>query len=187
MKKVFIMSNDKTFERGVMEALPISLYNVSTPSVEVASLYSYMLQFHPDVIIIHNSYIKGYYRLIDMLLQSKRLYVIYASALLEEGALYNALSSSRFFMMDDRSYFGLPMIIRIMERDTQLIEAYASENEKLKAKVLEGGLVKKAKNYLMENRHMSEDEAYKYILKLSMDNRCTKAEIAKNILNGVVK
>ena len=90
-------------------------------------------------------------------------------------------------MMDDRSYFGLPMIIRIMERDTQLIEAYASENEKLKAKVLEGGLVKKAKSYLMENRHMSEDEAYKYILKLSMDNRCTKAEIAKNILNGVVK
>ena len=93
MKKVFIMSNDKTFERGVMEALPISEYNVSTPTVEAASLYSYMLQFHPDVIIIHNSYIKGYYRLIDMLLQSKRLYVIYASALLEEGALYNALSS----------------------------------------------------------------------------------------------
>jgi response regulator NasT len=90
-------------------------------------------------------------------------------------------------MMDDRSNFSLPMIIRIMERDTQLIEAYASENEKLKAKVLEGGLVKKAKSYLMENRHMSEDEAYKYILKLSMDNRCTKAEIAKNILNGVVK
>ena len=47
--------------------------------------------------------------------------------------------------------------------------------------------MKKAKSYLMENRHMSEDEAYKYILKLSMDNRCTKAEIAKNILNGVVK
>ena len=154
MKKVFVLSQDKTFERGVMEALPISEYNVSTPTVEAASLYSYMLQFHPDVIIIHNSYIKGYYRLIDMLLQSKRLYVIYASALLEEGALYNALSSSRFFMMDDRSYFSLPMIIRIMERDTH---------------------------------HMSEDEAYKYILKLSMDNRCTKAEIAKNILNGVVK
>ena len=40
MKKVFIMSNDKTFERGVMEALPISEYNVSTPTVEAASLYS---------------------------------------------------------------------------------------------------------------------------------------------------
>ena len=149
--------------------------------------YLSLLQFHPDVIIIHNSYIKGYYRLIDMLLQSKRLYVIYASALLEEGALYNALSSSRFFFFFYRSYFSLPMIIRIMERDTQLIEAYASENEKLKAKVLEGGLVKKAKTYLMENEHMSEDEAYKYILKLSMDKRTSKAEIAKQILNGVVK
>ena len=49
------------------------------------------------------------------------------------------------------------------------------------------GMPQRAKSYLMENRHMSEDEAYKYILKLSMDNRCTKAEIAKNILNGVVK
>ncbi len=187
MKKVFIFSNDKTFERGVMEILPMSEYNVSTPTVEPQSLYSYMLQFHPDVIIIHNSYIRGYYRLFDMLLQSRRCYVIYGSALLEEGALYNALSSSRFFMLDDRFLMGIPMIIKIMERDTLLIEALSSENDKLKAKVLEGGLVKKAKTYLMENEHMSEDEAYKYILKLSMDKRTSKAEIAKQILNGVVK
>lgn len=187
MKKVFILSGDKTFERGVINTLSLSEYNVSTPAVEPQSLYSYMLQFHPDVIIIHNSYIRGYYRLFDMLLQSRRCYVIYGSALLEEGALYNALSSSRFFMMDDRSYMGIPMIIKIMERDTQLIEAYASENDKLKAKVLEGGLVKKAKAYLMEHEQMSEDDAYKYILKLSMDKRTSKAEIAKNILNGVVR
>ena len=187
MKKVFVLSQDKTFERGVMEALPISEYNVSTPLVEPQGLYSYMLQFHPDVIIIHNSYIRGFYRLFDMLLQSKRCYVIYGSALLEEGALYNALSSSRFFMMDDRSYLGIPMVLRIMERDTQLIEAIASENDKLKAKVLESGLVKKAKTYLMEHKNMNEEEAYKYILKLSMDSRSSKADIAKNILNGVVK
>lgn len=187
MKKIFIFSNDKTFERGVMNVLSISEYNVSTPAVDAQSLYSYVLQFHPDVVIIHNSYIKGYYRLFDMLLQSRRCYVIYGSALLEEGAVYNALSSSRFFMMDDRSFIGIPMIIKIMERDTLLIEAYASENEKLKAKVLEGGLVKKAKSYLMENHNMTEDEAYKHILKLSMDKRTSKAEIAKNILNGVIR
>lgn len=187
MKKVFVFSNDKTFERGVIQALPISEYNVSTPTVDPQSLYSYMLQFHPDVIIIHNSYIRGFYRLFDMLLQSKRCYVLYGSALLEEGALYNALSSSRFYMFDDRSYLGISMVIDIMERDTQLIEAYASDNEKLKAKVLEGGLVKKAKSYLMEKKNMSEDEAYKYILKMSMDMRTSKTEIAKNILNGVVR
>ena len=186
MKRVFILSKDKTFERNVAQTLTIREYNVSTPTVEPQSLYSYMLQFHPNVIIIHNSYLKGYYKVIDALLQSEECYVIYGSALLEEGALYNALSSSRFFMIDDRAYMAVPSIIKILERDTRLIDNLSRENEKLKAKAEEERLVKKAKLYLMEKYHITEDEAYKKILKIAMDERESKANVAKKLLNGVV-
>jgi hypothetical protein len=187
MKKIFILSNDKAFERNVCTTLSVREYNVSMPTVGPQSLYSYMLQNHPDVIILHNSYVRGFYRVIDALLQSKECYVIYVSALLEEGALYNALSSSRFFMLEDQAYTAIPAIIKILERDTLILEKLSRENDKLKAKAEEERLVKKAKLYLMEHKGITEDEAYKLILKLAMDQRESKATIAKNIINGVVK
>lgn len=186
MKKIFILSNDKTFERSVWDILSLTEYNVSAPKVEPQSLYSFMLREHPNVIVIHNSYIKGYYKVIDALLQSKECYVIYCSALLEEGALYNALSSSRFFMIEDRSYQAIPSIIKVLERDTLILERLSRENETLKAKTEEDRLIRKAKLYLMEHENITEEMAYKKILKLAMDERESKVNIAKKIINGVV-
>ena len=48
----------------------------------------------------------------------------------------------------------------------------------------ENKLVNKAKAYLMNNKGLSEEEAYKLILKYAMDKRLSKLEISKSILRG---
>ncbi|MEW9093436.1 MAG: response regulator [Clostridiaceae bacterium] len=54
--------------------------------------------------------------------------------------------------------------------------------EKLNKKFDERKVVEKAKGMLMLELKITEDEAYKRIRKLSMDKRCSMAEIAQTIL-----
>ena len=63
--------------------------------------------------------------------------------------------------------------------ETELIE--------LKNKMEEERLVKKAKLLLMKKYSLTEDEAYKLILKRAMDDRVSKMIIAKNIIKEVEK
>ena len=44
------------------------------------------------------------------------------------------------------------------------------------------GLIKEAKCLLMERNHMSEEEAYRYIQKCSMDSSTSMVETAKMVL-----
>lgn len=54
--------------------------------------------------------------------------------------------------------------------------------EKLNRKFDERKVVEKAKGMLMKEFKITEDEAYKKIRRLSMDKRCSMAEIAQTIL-----
>ncbi|MBO5542112.1 MAG: ANTAR domain-containing protein, partial [Acholeplasmatales bacterium] len=53
-----------------------------------------------------------------------------------------------------------------------------------KDKINEERLVRKAKLYLMNEYNIDEEEAYKKILRKSMDERISKLQAAKNILGG---
>ena len=56
------------------------------------------------------------------------------------------------------------------------------ENSKLSRRMEEMKTVSEAKYILIEKKNMTEDEAHKYIEKMSMNQRVTKTEMAKSII-----
>ena len=89
--------------------------------------------------------------------------------------------------MDDKYLIAINELLPYMEKNIKYISSLNNELDKLKASVEEERLVKKAKICLMKAYMLSEGEAYKLILKRSMDERVSKAVIAKSILKEVEK
>ena len=71
-----------------------------------------------------------------------------------------------------------------MHRSITAIDKITNELNKYKDKSEENKLVNKAKVYLMNEKGLDEEAAYKLILKYAMDKRLSKLEISKIILRG---
>ena len=183
MKTIYILSKDMRFINTIDALLDRVLYRVEAlTSTQPTELYKYVCVHPADYVIIHHSYLGGYYRLIDLLISSKRCNVIYATPNMEVGAVYNVLSSPRFYMIDPERITSLPEVINIMDRDIKLIENLEESLDKVKEKIDEERMVKRAKLYLMKENKWDEETAYKYILKKAMDERSSKLLAAKSIL-----
>ncbi len=60
------------------------------------------------------------------------------------------------------------------------------ENKKLKKQLESSKVVNDAKIYLIEHNGMSEDESYRYIQRVAMNERLSKVQAAKKILKDVI-
>lgn len=74
--------------------------------------------------------------------------------------------------------------LRFMAANYARFNTIKQENEKLKSKVDEMKLINRAKAVLIKYLSISEEQAYRYIAKQSMDMRIPKSEVAKQILNA---
>ena len=182
--KIFILSKDLIFARNIEVILDKARHQTIRPTIDANNLYSYISNFKPDVCIIHKSYINGSYNLFEQIVASNRCLVIYFTPMMESGPFYNVMNNPRFFMMKDDNYYGINEIIDIMARDKATIYNLQSRLDKMKEKVEEERFVRKAKLELMKLNNISEDEAYKAILKCAMDFRISKLEAAKKMLRG---
>lgn len=183
MKKIYVFSNDQSFIRNIDRCLDKIKYSVKIIDIPSKEVYGYICSHPVDFIIVHSSYIGNYYNLFDMLLNAKLCGIIYVSRNLEYGNLFNATNNPRFYMIEPGKEEALNDIITIMARSINIIDKTSDELNKYKEKIEEHKFVNKAKLYLM-NKGMSEDEAYKYILKYAMDERISKLEVSKIILRG---
>lgn len=178
---------DSIFNRNLELAINKNEYTLVYPNITNQMLYSFVIGNNANYIIIHSSFLNKNYQYIDMLISLKRFIVIYISNNLEYGFLYNANASSYFHMMNDKYLIAINELIPVMEKNTKNICSLELELTELKNKVEEDRLVKKAKLLLMKKYSLSEDEAYKLILKRAMDERVSKMIVAKNIIKEVEK
>lgn len=81
----------------------------------------------------------------------------------------------------NRNFFT--QILKLSGTVLQRLEKLKSENEELKKSIDEIKLVDRAKCVLIQNLKFDEKQAHRYIEKQAMDLRCTKKQIAENILN----
>ncbi|MGL5259461.1 MAG: ANTAR domain-containing response regulator [Lachnospiraceae bacterium] len=75
-------------------------------------------------------------------------------------------------------------LLEIVESTSQMIERRRKKERNLPKKRVEQDkeLIQKAKSFLMEYKNMLEEEAYRYIQKLSMDSSTNMVETAQKIL-----
>lgn len=73
-------------------------------------------------------------------------------------------------------------LIKLLSAMRDKYAVLESENKKLKLKLDEVKLVQRAKNILMENLKMTEEQAHHYIERQAMDMRITRYEVANSII-----
>lgn len=73
--------------------------------------------------------------------------------------------------------------MRIAAASGRRLEALQKENQKLQKKIHEVQLVGRAKCALVQYRHLTEQEAHRYIEKQAMNQRVPRLDIAEDILH----
>lgn len=184
MKKVLLLSNDMMFNYRLNMIYDRSEYQITLGEISYPEAYNYIYKNTYDVIFIHYSFITQNYQLFDKLISSRKWIVVYASNKMEIGMLYNVISSPRFYMMSDNRIESFNEILSILIKEVGILESYEEDIRKLHIKLDEELYVKKAKMYLINECNMLEDEAYKYIIHYAMDNRLSKLNAAKEILDS---
>lgn len=187
MNKVILLSNDQVLNRNIEYIIDKQKYQLQILNININSLYTYCCNFKVDICLVHSSVINGYYQVFDMLIASRKCHVIYFSSKMETGQLYNVIGSSRFNILPEQSYYSINDVIQLMIKDSQIIEKLEEEVSLYKEKVEEERMIRKVKLMLIKKLGLTEDEAYKYILKKSMDERISKFNAAKKIFNEVGK
>ena len=66
---------------------------------------------------------------------------------------------------------------------THSYEALKAELDEAKSKLAERKLVEKAKGILMKNRNLGEDQAYRALRKLAMDNNQKLGDVARQVID----
>lgn len=185
MEKILILSNEQTFTNKINNVIDKQAYTPIHMELKPNDAYNYLYNNMIQLCIIHTSYIANSYIMIDKLLQTRKTIVIYFSSKMEIGYLSGILNNPRFYLGSDKRIEGVNDIIALLKRDSLAIDKLIMDNYLLHEKLDEAELVKKAKLLLMKNKDMNENDAYKYILKIAMDERISKTAIAKRIIDSL--
>ncbi len=180
MKKVLILANDLSYIKMLNSNLDKTKYTIVIGDLENRNPFSFCLNSLADVILIHQSFMKNY-TLLHQLVATNRFLIIYLSKKNEAGSLYSIMNNSRFYLLNDLKYYCINEIIDIMTKDNSILLSLELEKNKLSEKLEEEQWIKKAKTLLIKKGH-TEEEAYKQILKTSMNERITKKFAAKKII-----
>ena len=180
MKKVLILANDLSYIKMLNSNLDKTKYTIVIGDLENRNPFSFCLNSLADVILIHQSFMKNY-TLLHQLVATNRFLIIYLSKKNEAGSLYSIMNNSRFYLLNDLKYYCINEIIELMLRDIDFISSLEAERDRYKDAVEEEKWIKKAKVMLLKKGY-TEAEAYKFILKKSMDERITKKIAAKKII-----
>ncbi|MFX3624380.1 MAG: ANTAR domain-containing response regulator [Ectobacillus sp.] len=81
--------------------------------------------------------------------------------------------------LDEKSFIPMIEVCLAKANEVNMLKAQC---ETVARKLEERKLIDIAKGMLMEERAISENEAYRFLRKLSMDRRCSMGEIARTIM-----
>ena len=77
---------------------------------------------------------------------------------------------------------ALRVALRALEIMRAKLSQAEEENRRLRARLVDEKTVARAKCLLIERDKLSEAEAHRYIEKKAMDSRCSKREVAENVI-----
>jgi response regulator NasT len=187
--RIIIADADVGNRKKIKEMLVQAGYMVTAEVGDGRSALKVIFQTEPDLVIM-DSKLPGVQGLgiIRIIEENRTAPVIlliesHEQGLLEEvkdfwifGCLPKPLSDAQLFP-------AIEIALANFKKFTKLVE----ENKRLKTALEERKLIEKAKGIVMEAKGLSEQEAYKYMQKLSMDKCVPIARIARSIMNHLKK
>ncbi len=188
MKKSIIIVDDEPIIRmDIMDILQAEGYDVVGEAADGFSAIELCKKHNPDLVIMDIQM-----PVLDGLKASKRISM---ESLAGGILLLTAFSSGDFIEkaknvgaygylvkpLDEKSF--IPTVEMCLSR-AQEFKKLKTDLKKITLKLDERKLLEKAKGILMKELNTDEEEAYKFIRKLSMDKRCSMTEIAKTVIIG---
>lgn len=86
------------------------------------------------------------------------------------------------YVVDDVQAHRIPVIIELAVARFEKMQTLNAELQQTKNRLSERKLIEKAKGLIMQQNHLSEDEAYSQMRKSAMDQGRSMAELSKRII-----
>ncbi|MFA4885056.1 MAG: ANTAR domain-containing protein [Desulfotomaculaceae bacterium] len=187
--RIVIADADAVNRKKIKEMLLQAGFLVTGEVGDGRSALKVIFQTEPDLVIM-DSKLPGVQGLgiIRIIEENRTAPVIlliesHEQGLLEELKDYWVFGCLPKPLSDVQLFLAIEIALANFKKFTKLVE----ENKKLKTALEERKLVEKAKGMVMEAMGLSEQEAYKYMQKLSMDKCVPIARVARNIMNHLNK
>lgn len=183
--KIVLFSNDIYIESYLNSILPKSEYQIVKGTISTKYEMERDIKMHmPDVCIFDSNVADPEIsKLIEKLVTIDLVNVIYVSKTYDFSLVYSLMDNTRFIIVQIDKINAIEDFIKIITKYNKKINTLEKQLEDANNQINDSILVNKAKNHLMKLGY-TENDAFKYIQRLAMDKRVSKAQIAKEILKG---
>ena len=180
MEKILVCVNDGLLKirlNRILSEKNIS-HIITTNPIKRADLLSYGL------IIIHSSYkLTNLFKFVENVISEGVITVIYITSNPASNQFISFKDNPNLILIDENKMdIELTLAINIYDKLQQDIRKLRNKSDNLEKKLSSEKLMTKCKRILMEQGR-SEENAHKMILKYAMDNKISKVEACKRIID----
>ena len=185
---VLLVSSSKNFSNGITHALSSDIYDVSVIDT-VQKAKRIVIEKSYDIIIINCPLIDDFGTdfAIDVATKDISGVLMFVKPELESEVYYKTYEYGILTLTKPTSEGILLQSIRLLTSTLVKKEALIQKPQDFRSKLEDIKIVNKAKMLLIEHKHISEDDAHRYIEKRAMDLRKSKVKIANEIIDEYYK
>lgn len=185
MRSVNVFSNSTILSSNLKSLLDYQKYDLQFYN-HTYEIVNHIRSLRGNIAVVDENYIASNTRLLVELLANHDL-VVYVDYSLDYGKLMNVINNYRFLLLKKDKINSIAEVIDYFYKAKEHIDKLEGKLNNLEDSILENKTIYKAKLVLMKQNKLSEEEAYKYIIREAMSNNTTKLKIAKSILERVKK
>ena len=185
---VLLVSSSKNFTNGILSALTENNYEV-TLSDTIQRAKRILVENDFDIIIVNSPVIDdfGMDFAIDEAIRDISGVLMFVKPELESEVYYKTYQYGILTLTKPTSEGILLQTLRLLCVTRMKRESMREKTKDMKERLEEIRIVNTAKMLLIEHKHISEDEAHKYIEKRAMNLRKSKVKIASEIIEDYIK
>ena len=185
---VLLVSSSKNFANGIISALSLNNYEV-TLSDTILKAKRILVEKDFDIIIVNSPVIDdfGMDFAIDEAIRDISGVLMFVKPELESEVYYKTYQYGILTLTKPTSEGILLQTLRLLCVTRMKRESMREKTKDMKERLEEIRIVNTAKMLLIEHKHISEDDAHRYIEKRAMNLRKSKVKIANEIIDEYYK
>ena len=185
---VLLVSSSKNFANGIISALSLNNYEV-TLSDTILKAKRILVEKDFDIIIVKSPVIDdfGMDFAIDEAIRDISGVLMFVKPELESEVYYKTYQYGILTLTKPTSEGILLQTLRLLCVTRMKRESMREKTKDMKERLEEIRIVNTAKMLLIEHKHISEDDAHRYIEKRAMNLRKSKVKIANEIIDEYYK
>lgn len=185
-KQSILVAEDLRDDNSALTRALIELgYAISGKVKSGDKLYEKCMQLHPDILIVNtDSPTTDTLKEISFIDQLCPLPVlIFAKKEIAASVQQSIEAGVSAYIVDDIQTHRLNSLISVAVERFKVRQTLRNELDKTKAELANRKKIERAKGCIMEQKQISEEEAYKQLRRMAMDNSQSIATVAANVIS----